>query len=857
MATASSKAAPAPGRILTTRSLAWARVAALAATVALAACGGGGGGEGSGGNAQPPVAGPPPPPPPPPVDPTPPPPSRGDEYGSGPSTSPDPSGEPTSGDLIDAALARGEITVLQSLVHKLQADYGDVSLPAHYKGDDVGQIEGHAHAEAMAYIVEAGGIGSLSEAAKDALLPYFVPSYYEGSWWHRQRSSASALAAKGRKQALAASAQAGVVKPAAAGPNCRAWQEGCAVLAEWRQVPGTRFVVWYLAEHEATDAPKATLLLGELEGSVWPKLTALMGVTPISDAGAGFIQAETDGRYDVILGELPDGKEGVTAPVAGGCKSVPTHITLSRTLPMQGLQAQAAHEFMHALQYAKPLAAACVAKYYTTQEATAVWATNFVYPHNDWEHRYAKFYLAGGWVSQAYDEAPQSKANDGFRYGAYLLPLFLSGKFDDNIVRDIWDAAATHGRELFAIEKAVQGRGKQFSEVWPEFVAANWNRERLLTYVQRDAMAEPAELTTAEATLTVSGGNNRYIAHGVSLPHAAAAYHHVKINDPSVRSLTIINGLSYKTESRDLIAEQAGRGPGKAVVHTPLEYTQRHGASMQLYMKVGGQWRSGVTDISNVPQITICRDHPQGKVEEIVFMYANAELTPNAPNYQSLEPRGISPGVLASNIGCRDMEGTYSMTRSFDGGMTETVTVTGLKLDNIAGVDQMTPPPPGSVMETYIGDQWAGQPLSFGLGWHYRIAAGNGTWTIGGSGNGCTYNGHASFSVAGQAGLRTSAWAPPDTAYPRHVEMPSLLFPNAHQTLSNLRYDATCTVAGETTTTSHPGAFTLDALSMSALRATAVDVAADGLTFSGGGRQTLLGPEGVSGGWTLKIKTTD
>lgn len=87
------------------------------------------------------------------------------------------------------------------------------------------------------------------------------------------------------------------------------------------------------------------------------------------------------------------------------------------------------------------------------------------------------------------------------------------------------------------------------------------------------------------------------------------------------------------------------------------------------------------------------------------------------------------------------------------------------------------------------------------------------------------------------------------------MEIPSLLLSNAHQALGKLKYDATCTVGGHTGTTTQTGGLTLDVLSMSLARDTwSVNIAADRLTISGDGRQTQLGPEHVSGGWTPKIE---
>jgi hypothetical protein len=115
-------------------------------------------------------------------------------------------------------------------------------------------------------------------------------------------------------------------------------------------VAGTNVVIWYETSRAASDAANAAMLVAEFDNRIWPMLTGLTGRTPKSDLGSKFF-TETDGRLDVTLADLPKDKEGVTTPVDWVAENTAVHIALSRDLSPRGLQAQAAHEFMHAIQF--------------------------------------------------------------------------------------------------------------------------------------------------------------------------------------------------------------------------------------------------------------------------------------------------------------------------------------------------------------------------------------------------------------------------------------------------------------------------------------------------------------------------
>lgn len=786
-------------------------ISMLFVVATLTACsGGGGGGSDSGGS-----------PPPPPSGTTS---GGGDQYGSGSDPIAAPSGNPTSYDLIDAAKTAGTITEQDALTYKMFAEFGDSRLPVQYRGDDAGYIEGDAQHQVLAYIARVG-IGSVPAATLDTLRPFFVPAHYEGSWWHKQHPGAVTAAAVKISAATKAN------------PNCRAWETACSLLAEWKSVAGTNVVVWYLAANETTDLPKAAMLVQEFDTTIWPKLTGLMGRTPLSDAGTG-LPGETDARLDVLLVDLPGTKEAetVTSTIIG-CKAVPAHIYLSRALPNRGLIAQAAHEFMHAIQFSINVRASCLENYYTTLEATAVWATNYVYPLNDWEHTYAKYYLTGNNVSNSYDYRPAKQSP--FRYGAYVFPLFLETRFGPSIVKGIWDQTTTFNDELFAIEGAIVAAGSSFSEEWPKFVVANWNRDTITTYAKADTLFEKADLN-GDAPFTLPAGGTGSLTHALSLEHASAAYYRVAFGDSVSRSVAIVNGLSFSADSVDM------SGFGNNLAFTGLDALSRRGASMQVFVKVNGAWQSEPADMVNAPWHMFCRDDPAGKVEEIIFMYANAEISPTAPNY-TLTPRRRGPGLLATNIGCRDWTGDLSMSRPLPGG-SETLVISGIVLKNVMPT---AAPSPGAGPPAY--PLAAGSQTGPGFGWVYAITSGSATWTYNDNSDGCTRTGSDTFAIAGpNPGITNSGYTPPGAA--NHGIAIPMFLGNALPAVANLAYDWRCVGPGGAVTTGTNVVGTNLDVGVSVDDPSVRISTSTGLSVSGTGAQSRAFPD-ATGSWSLQGAT--
>lgn len=649
---------------------------------------------------------------------------------TGPDPVGDPTGNPSSYDLIDAAKAAGTVTEEQALLYKLYVDTADPALPAVYRGDDTGLIEGDAHAQVVAYIDRIGP-ANVPAATLDEMWPFFVPAYFEGSWWHRQHPTLRSAAAPG--------------------PNCRAWEGLCPTLASWSSVEGTHVVVWYLTVNAAVDGARASLLVQDIDTKIWPTLTSLMG-TPMSDVGTG-IPAKTDSRLDVMLIDMPADLEGRTDPSILKCKAAPAHIYLKRSLPYHGLTANAAHELMHAIQFSYDTAADCLLDYPILMDATAVWATNYADRTNDWEHTYAKHYLSGGHTTLPFDDRT---APPQFKYGAYLLPLYLESRFGPSIIKDIWDATLRYSSELFAIDSALVGRGSSFAEVWPGFIAENWNQDGIAAtnYLHADRIPNvPPDVPRVEAsdTLVLPASGNRVLAQDVSIAHAAAMYRRVIINQADARSVVIFNGLKFAAESFDLT------GLGDTLTFTGLGVRERSGVSMQVYLKVNGAWQSAAHDLSNVMALTVCRDDPAGKIEEIIFMYGNAEISPSMPNYPALVPRASGPGLLATNVGCRDWNGNIDLARTIPGGQ-ETLKISNIVLKNLVPT---AAPQPGPAITAYPLAE--NDVVTIGPGYGYATASGTAVWSYDGATTFCVQKGTRTFSIGNPTVARHSFsnWAPP------------------------------------------------------------------------------------------------
>jgi hypothetical protein len=394
----------------------------------------------------------------------------------------------TSFELIEQALARGEIDEETALVYKVFAVYLDPRLPARFIGDD-------SRVRDTLITAEVGARwSSLSPATQALLAPFLLPPAAPGSWLELQLG------------------QRATARPAAP--------------IEWRTLsrPGGEVKVWYQTRYSG-DETRAALLLADLEDVVWPKLTELMGRGPLSDAGLP--NNGGDALFDVYLVRIASYGEAHAYPPS--CEQRPSFLLIDGVKP--NLRETLAHEFFHALTWGYNVSVGCVhpGEYRWLNEASATWAEDYVSPQVNSEQEYAYSFLGRPhWSLETVGETHE--------YGAYLWPFFLARTFQPGLVRTIWDATQSKN-SLAAVDGAISGG---FLEQWPEFARLNLNREPVEDYEQWDSLPAGAAFRWSLPVSLLSGGQLSWTMPA-AVPHLAAHYFNFTFPDPAVTTVRFQN----------------------------------------------------------------------------------------------------------------------------------------------------------------------------------------------------------------------------------------------------------------------------------------------------------------------------
>jgi hypothetical protein len=549
--------------------------------------------------------------------------------GGGSSTPPPPPNTLTSGELIDAAVARGEITPEQGLTYKVFAAFSDPRLPGQYVGvpDPL--------AEAPLDEVTAKW-DQLSDGAKATLGPFLIPPFHQGSYWEQR--------IQGTPPAATASPAIASRRAAAADPSSP-WCESNLDIAleDWSYLEATsgpaagKVRIWYQNRYAATDAALAGNLMSAMENKIWPTLTTLMGREPLPDNGStGFCA----GGSDAVDIALVDAARATTTPTLTQ-ENTPAHMVFPRsgsggTLPFL------AHEFMHMIQYAFTFSSGDMSSGENAwlKEGTAQWAQDYVssahygvgLAPDQTEHN------ALGYFFPYPEKSLDSTDPDHHDYGSYLFWLWAARKGNDpSVVRQVWNAVAT--QKSLAAAKSIFGSG--WVQAWKDFTRANWNKDPVGEYQDWDDIHETPKVAE-EGFLPA----DQLTPVGTSVGPAAAKYLRF-VPSPAVTSLTYRN---FGTLSDD------------AGVQAIISY------------KDGTK---GTEDWTQVAQ----KDVPFCNIEELTLVLSNASVTPNDTKAFSLAfmppssggaPHGaVSP--RAADVCIPDPQGTFSGTAHYDDTVTTVV----------------------------------------------------------------------------------------------------------------------------------------------------------------------------------------
>lgn len=245
-----------------------------------------------------------------------------------------------------------------------------------------------------------------------------------------------------------------------------------------------RVLVWYTTAGPHAVSPSSTRADGvpddvasvaEVTTSALDRYEAMGFRTPLADD----LNAECgsnggDARLDVYLVAM-NGADGMAVPEAGRCSSphrcasfliAKSNYALTYGSADIGIRTVLPHELFHAVQNA-----------YDTEldrfwaEGTAQWATKVLHPDlADLERNLPAFFRQ---PSRSLD-APPSGVTAGFLYGAAIWPVFLSERFDDDIVRRILEQEAeVEGTAIAATDAVLRELGSSMQSEFPQFAA--WN----------------------------------------------------------------------------------------------------------------------------------------------------------------------------------------------------------------------------------------------------------------------------------------------------------------------------------------------------------------------------------------------
>jgi hypothetical protein len=333
----------------------------------------------------------------------------------------------SSFEVIDAYVRLGRLKASRALLYKLFAVVGDRRLPKRYRGDG-SRLSGTS-------VVRAARerLPSLPPAIRAQVRPFLIPPAYQGSFADKSRASTAQE------------------PDPCAGP-----------LSGWSSVVtdnGGARVWWRSSSADAADAQR---LKRELGATIWTSLTAVMaGRQPQPDGG--YPCGGPDSKLDVYLWPTGDPDSAFTQPLESCETASPAYIVVHPRAHPGVL----AHEFMHVLQETYPRAGDC-GKWEYLDDATATWAEDRAYHHDQTEHVYPHM-VGFPHVGLRYESS--------FRYDAWAFVFSATQHAGDSAtVRRLYELGAGIADPIDALDAALP-RGLE--SAWPAFAKDAWNRPLL------------------------------------------------------------------------------------------------------------------------------------------------------------------------------------------------------------------------------------------------------------------------------------------------------------------------------------------------------------------------------------------
>ncbi len=478
--------------------------------------------------------------------------------------------EPTSFELIDRALAAGEIDAETALIYRVFHVFEDERLPGAFHGG----VDTLPDTHIIADVIER--YDQISDAGRAVLAPFLIPPAAEGSWLEQRQDG------------------------------------GGGGVIQWETVvsPSGRVKVWSQTRYPGDNVTAATIA-GAVDG-IWNQLAGLMEREPLSDGDVGDPNGG-DPKFDVYMVRMQSASGETHVYQTGFSCSNPNPVyVLIDGRESDCLLATVAHEIMHAIQWSYVGNSGCLIglNYRWWMEASATWAEEYVFRRDKNECQADK---AFSFLRQPEEPLEFSgRPHDPFHihpYGAYLWPYYLersSGSPD--YVRTIWENCTQFHSALRAIDESLP---EGFRKWWPEFALYNWNDHPEFNYdhdgfVMSAFRAEPATGKPhphgeSFTEVKLNGQPDVKIPLFAKIQHLSSIYYHFTFPDEDVRYVVFEHFF-------DVNAHPTARVQAMIKKEGDLEYTYE--------------------DWTETPRKAYSSDQAGQRLSDLVIILTNSEWRP-------------------------------------------------------------------------------------------------------------------------------------------------------------------------------------------------------------------------------------
>jgi len=521
---------------------------------------------------------------------------------------------PTSFDLIEKDLAAGTITKEQAVLFKLTAAFGGGKLPKIYQGVvNASAPDSDELRRDIQWVMN--NFEQLDGTLQEKLRPFILKPDDPGSFFNPANS--------GKEQSVLE--KLALTKPVYASDS--QWQTlGFSVAGK----PDAGTIYYYEDVLTADGIPmrqKAATVKESLE-KAWPMFKSLLHTEPgrhLAFYLTDLKLATSNQAGSAFYLQNKQTRELLTFFI---------HVDYSQSGDY--LKSVSAHELFHIFQYH------CMKEYETLeawwlQEATAVWAENYVYPLVNREHTYLDLFFG------SLEEQFVNKGG-GKDYSGYMLFLYLSERFCNNaMIADVILSSQGYDVAAYMVNAL-----PDFPALFGEFALWNWNAKPWKRYSDNGTFPAKRPYGTVLENLALE--NAAVKEDGIVLSPGAIGYKYYHITDNNI----------------------------KRVKFDFTDVTWDGSLHVQALYKVGDQWL--LRDCTEMNSVIFCRSKPSENIKGVVLVFSNADLE------VSKEPLDISFAVDTTGECPQTITGYTKITETMtyrDGNATASMVVSHYSEDEL------------------------------------------------------------------------------------------------------------------------------------------------------------------------------